>query len=365
MTSAEHEALDATLKTVCDFFKIKGEYIACRQVENGNVNRTYIVDFRRQDGPKEYIVQRVNTYAFRNVEQLMSNIDLVTEHLRMKRPDMRNLHFHHTAERKTYVEYDGGAWRLSNFLPSVTFNTCTDAGILRSAGAAFGDFQMQLMDFDAAKLYETIPDFHDTRKRLDKLLADAARDELGRAAEAREELDYIRAAQERACTLVDMLHRGELPLRVTHNDTKINNVLFDAETKEPICVIDLDTVMPGLVGADFGDAVRFACSTAEEDCPDVSKVAMDLALFRAYAEGFLKEVGRSLTQAEVDTLALSGYAIAVELASRFLDDYLLGDKYFKVYYPGHNLVRTRCQLALAKDMMAKMEQMDAIVKEYV
>ena len=160
-----------------------------------------------------------------------------------------------------------------------------------------------------------------------------------------------------------MLHRGELPLRVTHNDTKTNNVLFDKDTRQPICVVDLDTVMPGLVGADFGDAVRFACSTADEDCKDVSRVSFDLDLFRAYAEGFLGEVGGSLTQAEADTLALSGFTIAVELSSRFLDDYLLGDPYFKINYPEHNLVRTRCQLALAKDMMTKLDDMRAIVRE--
>ena len=256
-----------------------------------------------------------------------------------------------------------GFWRLSNYVPSVTFDSCDDLSVVRSAGAAFGDFQMMLSDFDASQLYYTIPDFHNTRKRYEKLKADRADDPCGRVAQAREELDWLLQAEEQACRLTDLHAAGKLPLRVTHNDTKINNVLFDERTRDALVVIDLDTVMPGLVGHDFGDAIRFAANFVEEDCPNAEKAGMNLNVYWAFAEGFLQETASTLTEAEVDTLGLSCFALACELATRFLDDYLTGDRYFKIRYPEHNLVRTRCQIALAKDMQRKMDAMNAIVRD--
>ena len=226
--------------------------------------------------------------------------------------------------------------------------------MIRNAGEAFGDFQTILSDFNAAELYYTILDFHNTRKRYETLITDAEADVCGRVAEVKEELDWLLSVQDLACKLTDMHDAGELPLRVTHNDTKINNVLFHEETGDALVVIDLDTVMPGLVGHDFGDAIRFAANFTEEDAEDTSKTGLNLNVFWAFAEGFLSQTAKTLTEAEVDTLALSCFAITCELATRFLDDYINGDKYFKTRYDGHNLVRARCQIALAKDMLNKM-----------
>ena len=252
---------------------------------------------------------------------------------------------------------------MFNFVPSVTYSATTNLQVIRNAGLAFGDFQMMLSDFDVSALHETIPDFHNTKKRYEKLEADVKEDPLGRVAEVREEVDWLLSVKDKACRLTQMQEDGELPLRVTHNDTKINNVLFDRETDEALVVIDLDTVMPGLVGHDFGDAIRFAANYVEEDSKELEKAGVNMEVFRAFAEGFLSKTAGSLTAAEINTLALSCFALSCELATRFLDDYIMGDVYFKTNYPGHNLVRTRCQIALAKDMLKKMPQMEQLVKE--
>ena len=222
---------------------------------------------------------------------------------------------------------------------------------------------MLLADFDAQQLYVTIPDFHDTRKRYQKLLADMAEDPMGMAAQVAEEVEWLKSVQEQACRLTDLYEAGQLPLRVTHNDTKINNVLFQPNGNQAIVVIDLDTVMPGLVGHDFGDAIRFAANYVEEDSPEAEKAGVDMEVFRAFTQGFLKHTAATLTQQEVDTLALSCFALTCELATRFLDDYILGSPYFKIQYPEHNLVRARCQIALAKDMLQKLDEMDAVVHQ--
>ncbi len=354
------------LKQVCDEFRIRGEYQSYDEIKVGNVNRTYKVNFIRDDGkPKSYIVQEVNTYVFKNPIQVMENIDKVTGYIHDKAPDKRSLHFHHTIDRKTYVLDENGFWRLFNYIPSNTYNTTTNMAVIRNAGEAFGELQMMLSDFDASQLYETIPDFHNTRKRYEKLIADAHADPCGRVAAVKPELDWLLSVQDKACRLTDMHEAGELPLRVTHNDTKINNVLFDSSTDEALVVIDLDTVMPGLVGHDFGDAIRFAANFVEEDCPEYEKAGVNMDVFRAFTEGFLKHTAATLTDNEISTLALSCLTLTCELATRFLDDYIQGDPYFKINYPEHNLVRTRCQVALAKDMLGKLDAMNKIVEECV
>ena len=356
------------LLKVGDAFRIQGPFFSYEEIKMGNVNHTYKVNYIRDDGSgmakiKSYLVQRVNTYAFQKPLELMANIDKVTEYIHAKYPHVKCLHFHHTAERNNYLMDEDGFWRLSNYVPSVTFNSCENLEIVRSAGQAFGDFQMMLSKFDASSLYYTIPDFHNTRKRYEKLKADMAEDPCGRVAEVREELDWLLSVEDEACKLTDMHEAGELPLRVTHNDTKINNVLFDEATHQPLVVIDLDTVMPGLVGHDFGDAIRFAANFVEEDCPQAEKAGVNLNVFWAFAEGFLKKTAATLTEAEVATLGNSCFTLACELATRFLDDYIVGDKYFKINGPQHNLVRTRCQIALAKDIQKKMDAMNAIVRD--
>ena len=355
--------LHAKLHEVCKLFRIYDEFLGYETIQMGNVNRTYKVNFLLADGtPKSFLVQNVNTYAFRNPVALMDNIDHVTEHIRNKKPGKVALHFHHTADRKTYVIDGDNFWRMTNYVKSVTYNTVKDPAILCNAGKAFGEFQMDLSDFDSSRLYETIPNFHNTRKRYETFIASVKADKAGRAAQVQEEIDYLLSVQDMACRLTDLHSEGKLPLRVTHNDTKINNVLFHPEDNSAMIVIDLDTVMPGLIGHDFGDAIRFAANFVEEDCKEPEKAGVDLDVFRAFAEGFLSQTAKTLTDTEVDTLALSCFVLTAELATRFLADYLDGDLYFNTKYPGHNLVRARCQIALAKDMMKKLPEMERIVR---
>ena len=358
--------MDKKLQEVCRLFKIEDTYVGYETVQMGNVNKTYKVNFLLPDGkPKSFLVQNVNTYAFREPVGLMENIDRVTEHIRVKRPGKTALHFHHTYDRKTYVVDGENFWRMTNYIDSVTYNSVKDPTVLRNAGMAFGEFQTQLADFEIGLLHETIPNFNNTRARYEKFLQVVADDPVGRLQEVREEVAFLQEVMDKACLLSDMLKAGQLPLRVTHNDTKINNVLFSPEDASALVVIDLDTVMPGLVGHDFGDAIRFAANFVEEDCPDYEKAGVDLDVFRAFAEGFLSQTAKTLTEAEIDTLAISCFVLTTELAVRFLDDYLRGDPYFKINYPDHNLVRTRCQIALAQDMLRKLPQMEAIVRECV
>lgn len=351
--------IEEKLQQVCRGFCIQGTFVGYDIIQVGNVNKTYQVKFRFPDGSdKSFLVQNVNTYVFKNPVQVMENIDKVTEHIRAKFPNRTTLHFHHTVDRKTYIADGNNFWRMSNFIPSTTHNTVQDAQIVRSAGCAFGEFQVQLSDFPIDQLHETIPNFHNTSKRYENLLASVEADPCGKVSQVREELEYLLSVRESACKLTRLQEQGVLPLRVTHNDTKINNVLFDQSGENALVVVDLDTVMPGLVGHDFGDAIRFAANKVEEDCPDSEKAGIDMDIFRAFAEGFLEKTAYMLTQSEIDTMALSCFCLTCELAVRFLDDYIQGSPYFKINYPEHNLVRARCQIALAKDMHRHLGQMN-------
>lgn len=352
------------LLRVCREFRIIGDMVSYDEIKVGNVNRTYKVNFVNPDGtPKSYMIQSVNTYVFKNPIGVMENIDHVTEYIRAKKDGKIALHYHHTEDRKNYVVNEDGFWRLFNYVDSDTYNVTTDLEVIRNAGVAFGEFQMLLSDFDASKLYVTIPDFHDTRKRYKKLWEDVQADTCGKVAEVMDELDWLKSVENQACKLTDLYYAGKLPLRVTHNDTKINNVLFDKVDKSALVVIDLDTVMPGFVGNDFGDAIRFAANFVEEDSPEYEKAGVNMDVFRTFTDGFLKCTAKTLEPDEIETLALSCFALTTELAVRFLDDYILGSPYFKTNYPEHNLVRTRCQIALAKDMLLRMGEMERIIEE--
>ena len=360
-----------TVEQICRLFNIPGALVEEKKLSAGNINATYTALFREESGAEtRYIVQRINGYVFKEPTQIMSNIEAVTAHIRAKLeaegkdPSRLVLQFLHTDGGKNFWQDEAGnVWRIYYFIPnSVAVDATDDRNILRNAGAAFGAFQKNLLDFDASRLFETIPDFHNTPKRLDTLFAHVEQDPCGRVAEAQPLIDYIAEKRELAGSLIHQVEAGTLPLRVTHNDTKCNNVLFDGTTGEELAVIDLDTIMPGLMAYDFGDAVRFAANTAAEDEPDVSKVSLDLERFRAFAEGFVGALGDTMTEAELDSLSVGAFAITIELASRFLDDYLTGDKYFAVSRPKHNLERTACQIALARDMERKLEQMKKIVR---
>ncbi len=358
--------MNRKLEEVCRSFCINGTFAGYETIQVGNVNQTYEVKFIMEDGtPKSFLLQNVNTYAFRNPVQLMENIDKVTEFIRNKKPGQLALHFHHTADRKTFIIDGDNFWRMTNFIPAITYNTVGDAEIVANAGRAFGEFQMQLADFDITQLHETIPDFHNTCMRYEQLAEAVEKDPVGRVAQVREELDYLMSVKDMACKLTEMQLRGELPLRVTHNDTKINNVLFSPVDKSALVVVDLDTVMPGLVGHDFGDAIRFAANFVAEDSNEYDKAGVNLDIFKSFADGFLSMTADMLTQNEIDTLSLSCFALTVELATRFLGDYILGDPYFKIGYEDHNLVRTRCQIALSKAMRNELDQMQQIVLDCI
>jgi len=344
-------------------FGLSGTFSGYTPVKNGNINQTYRVTYHTDSGEQSYIFQKVNTHVFRNPEEIMENIGRVTAHIRQKCPDRPTLFFHTAGDGTNFVREDGGFWRVMDYLDSVVFDSCDSPTVIRAAGEAFGEFQRQLADFDGSLLHETIPEFHNTRRRLDTLFTDARRDPAGRRAEVLTELCRFRTYYKEASSLTDRYRRGEFPSRVTHNDTKANNVLFDRETLRPLAVIDLDTVMPGMAMYDFGDAVRFLASTAAEDEPDTEKVALDVGKFTAFAEGFIGEVKDSLTPAEIDGMVQGAFSVTVELAARFLDDYLTGDHYFRTDYPAHNLVRTRCQLRLAEDILEKTDRLQRIVKE--
>lgn len=356
--------IDQKLAKVCEGFCIQGTYIGHEVIQVGNVNKTYQVKVLLENGKeKSFLVQNLNTYVFKNPVQVMDNIDKVTEYIRAKHPEKLALHFHHTHDRKTYIEDGEDFWRMSNYIPSTTYSVVNNLEVVRNAGRAFGNFQMDLSDFTSEDLFVTIPNFHHTIKRFETLEETVANDPCGKVAEVREELEYLLSVKDQACRLTQLWKEGKLPLRVTHNDTKINNVLFDAEGNAALVVIDLDTVMPGLVGHDFGDAIRFAANYVEEDSPNTDKAGVNMDVFRAFTEGFLEKTAKTLTPMELDTLALSCFVLTVELAVRFLDDYIQGSPYFKINYPEHNLVRTRCQIALAKDMQKKMPQMEQIVRD--
>ena len=370
------------LAYICRQFRIPGEILVYRWIPSGHINRAYYVAV--YDGKEIYqlLVQRINTYVFRDPVGMMRNIERITEHIRSKEPTMekrRRLHFRHTAERKNYIVLKNGVavdekdvdfqdpdvefWRVYNYIEySVCFQTSEgNPEVLRMSGKAFGKFLKQLQAFDAESLIESIPHFHDTRKRLDDFFAIVEDDPAGRVKDAEAEIGIIRANREFGCTLCNQIDAGLLPIRVTHNDTKTNNVLFDKDTLDPLVVIDLDTCMPGLACYDFGDTIRFAACTAEEDQPEGMK--LDLDLMRAYTEGYLEEVKDVLTDAEIDSLATGAAVITLELASRFLGDYLVGDKYFRIDYPEQNLRRAQAQLVLFQDMMLHMEDMKRIIRE--
>lgn len=349
------------LKTVGEKFGLAGEFVSYYQMTNGNINSTYRVVYRDGELAHAYIFQKINQNVFKKPVEIMKNIELVTSHIRSK--GAMSLNFYDAIDGKNYYVEEDGFWRVTDFIESVTFNLCEDMETVTKVGEAFGDFQLQLADLDGSKLYETIVDFHNTRRRLEHLDASVKADVADRVKLVGPELAFIDSVRDMVCELSDRYARGDFPVRVTHNDTKSNNVLFDKDTLKPLVVIDLDTVMPGMAMCDFGDAVRFICNTAAEDDPDLSKVSIDLDKYRAFCKGFIGKVKDGLTPAEIDCMALGAITLTVELVVRFLDDYLSGDTYFKLLYPEHNIVRTRCQMALAKDMLVKYEQMKQIVKE--
>ena len=364
-------------------FRIEGDILVYRWIPTGHINTAYYAAVYNGKEMYQFLVQRVNTYVFRDPVGMMRNIELLTEHVRKAEPKMekrRRLHFRHTRDRRNYIVLHNGAvmapdepfdpldesfefWRVYNFIEySTSFETAEgNPEVLRMSGKAFGMFLKQLSDFDASQLIESIPHFHDTEYRLRSFFDTVEADPCGRAAQCAREIRTIRENADFGCILCRQIQRGELPIRVTHNDTKTNNILFDMDTLDPLVIIDLDTCMPGLACYDFGDTIRFAACTAGEDQPEGMK--LDLELMKAYAEGYLSEAGSVLTKNEIESLATGAAVITLELASRFLLDYLVGDKYFRIDYPDQNLKRAQAQLTLYKDMMLHMNDMRSIIED--
>lgn len=362
------------IKLILDKFNFKGDLISCEKFGSGHINVTYIATYNDNDKNTQYIIQKVNTNVFKNIEELMDNVFAVTSFLRDKirecggNPDRETLNYIKTAQgEKFYRCNENECYRAYRFVDeSKSYNSVDSAEIFGKSGVAFGRFQKYLSDFPATTLKETIPNFHNTIWRFENEFIPAVeQDSQGRAKDCAEEIEFVVQRKADCSRLVDLIEKGMLPIRVTHNDTKLNNVIFDEKTDDAICVIDLDTVMPGLALYDFGDSIRFGANTAAEDEPDTSKVSINLDYFRAYAKGFLSEAGESLNQCELDNLAFSAKLMTFECGMRFLTDYLNGDTYFKTAYDNHNLVRARSQFALVKDMENKMCDMEDIIHSLI
>jgi Ser/Thr protein kinase RdoA (MazF antagonist) len=305
------------------------------------------------------VLQHINKHVFKNPPQLMENANGVTCFIRQK--GGAALHFLTTESgAPCYCDENGEYWRAYEFVGGLCLDAAETPEDFYQSGLAFGCFQNQLSDYPADTLYETIPNFHNTPDRFRQLKEAIAENRSGRLENCRKEIEFYLAHEELGGKLHAMLEEGLLPLRVTHNDTKLNNVLLDPETHAPLCVLDLDTVMPGLSAYDFGDSIRFGAATAAEDEQDASKMKLDLTLFEAFSRGFLCGAP-NLTENEKKALPLGAFTMTLECGSRFLKDYLDGDLYFRTHYPEHNLVRCRTQMAMCADMLKHWADMEAIV----
>lgn len=342
-------------------FVLDGNPISCQVFGHGHINHTLKV---MTDTGAEYILQKINTYVFREPIRLMANVSAVTEYLRERVEDPRMaLHFILTTDGQYYhVDEQGQYWRMYDFVGGFCLDMPETHEDFYQSALAFGRFQSLLAEFPADTLFETIPEFHNTIDRYRQFRASVAEDSCGRLAGVQADVDFLLEREALGGTLQLMRESGELPLRVTHNDTKLNNVLLDRQTRKSLCVLDLDTVMPGLSLYDFGDSIRFGAATAEEDEKDLSKMSMDLHMFEIYTRGYL-EAAPTLTDREVQMLPMGALIMTLELATRFLKDYLDGDRYFKVAYSEHNLIRARTQMKLVADMQSKWEDMNRIVAE--
>ena len=342
-------------------FEICGNPVLCQEYGSGHINRTLKVD---TDTGCSYILQRINKFVFKDPVRLMENITSVTEFLASKSDDPHaTLHFLKTKDGKNCHQDEAGEfWRCYHFVPGFGLDTPESDQDFYQSALAFGRFQHLLSDFPADTLHETIPEFHNTIDRFRQLKEAIANNASGRADQVKPEIAFALDQEQIGGTLQRMREAGQLPLRVTHNDTKLNNVLLNEKTRESLCVIDLDTVMPGLSVHDYGDSIRFGAATATESEPDPSKMKLDLHLFEVYTRGFL-EAAPSLTDLEVKMLPMGALTMTLEVGIRFLADYINGDVYFRTAYPEHNKVRCRTQLALVADMLAKWEDMRRIVEE--
>ncbi len=351
-------------------FALDGTPVSSVAYGCGHINSTYRIDC---DNGKKYLLQRINDHVFKDVDALMNNVDSVTSFLKEKiikaggDPERETLTVVKTKNGEKYCKTnDGSFWRVYLFIDdTITVQIVEEPKHFYYAGKAFGNFQKLLSDFPAHILAETIPNFHNTISRYADFEDKIAQNRSGRAGEAEKEIEFARKYKWLASELHPLIEKGELPLRVTHNDTKLNNVMLDTITGEPVCVVDLDTVMPGLSLYDYGDSMRFGTNPAAEDEKDLSKVYCNLDLFEQYTKGFLEECGSALTKKEIELLPISALVMTYECGIRFLADYVDGDRYFKTARPEHNLDRCRTQFKLVSDMEEKLCDMKKIIDKYI
>ncbi len=337
-------------------FQLEGEVTEICPYGEGHINLTLLVTTTK----RRYILQKMNTRIFSDPDGLMANICGVTEHLRSR--GIETLNVVQTKDGAPYLKGED-CFRVYDFIEdTITYQQVTDKEVFKNSGKAFGEFQNYLAEFDASKLTEIIKRFHDTPKRFSDFKASLAADVMGRAKDCRSEIEFILSHENTYGIAMEGLRDGSLPLRVTHNDTKLNNILMDAQSGEARAVIDLDTIMPGSMLFDFGDSIRFGASTAAEDEKDLNKVHFDIELFKAYAEGYVGAVKDSITKKEAELLPYGAYLMTIECGMRFLTDYLAGDTYFATKYAEHNLVRCRTQIRLAGEMEEQFERMGTIIQ---
>ncbi|MDO4295424.1 MAG: aminoglycoside phosphotransferase family protein [bacterium] len=355
-----------------DQFEIAGERMGCERYGSGHINDTFLLVYREGNEEKKYVLQRVNGEVFKDIDGLMGNISRVTRHLRKKiiaangDPDRETLSFLLTKEgRSYYLENAQNAWRVSRFVTNAScYDVVKKPEDFYQSARAFGHFQRMLADYPAEELVETIPDFHNTPVRFETFKRAVLADVCHRAAECEAEIRFVMEREAEMGVIMELLQNKKMPYRVTHNDTKLNNVMIDDLSGEALCVIDLDTIMPGASVFDYGDSIRFGANTAEEDETDLTRVSLSLPLFEIYTKGFLEGCEGSLTPKEIEMLPMGAKLMTLECGLRFLTDYLQGDTYFKIQREKHNLDRCRTQFALVADMEAKWQQMQEIVQKY-
>lgn len=348
-------------------FQIVGDVQSIVPYGEGHINDTYLVTLK--NSPIQYILQRLNTKIFANYKGLMDNIQKVTAvmqnivRLQGGDVDRECMQLVPTLDGKYYIVDGDDCWRMSLFVNNtVVYQVIDSPTVFENTGEAFGKFIAILDGFDASSLCEVIPNFHNSVDRYNKFLTSIEQNKSKRAHLVEKEIDFVKQRADRLSLIVDALTKGQIPLRVTHNDTKINNVLIDKDTGKAICIIDLDTIMPGSLLYDFGDSIRSGCNTALEDEKNLDVVHFDIDLYRSYCKGFLRGIGDKITDKELEMLHIGAIVITLECGIRFLTDYLDGDVYFKTDYPDHNLVRCHTQFKLVEEMERQSDEMLKIAK---
>ncbi|MBO4262214.1 MAG: aminoglycoside phosphotransferase family protein, partial [Clostridia bacterium] len=339
---------------------------------SGHINRTYAATFLIGGNKKRFILQKINSGLFKNVDGLMNNIKLVTEYNRQEikarggDPERESLTIVNCKDGKPYYKAnDDDYYRVYIFIEGAKgYDVVEKPCHFYESAVAFGKFAQLLDRFDSTKLFTVLPDFHNTVKRFENFKKAVEADKMNRAKDVKKEIDFALKQEKYVPVLVDMLENGRLPSRVTHNDTKLNNVLIDTATDKAVCVIDLDTMMPGSICYDFGDSIRFGCNPCAEDIPETEKVVFSMPLFEEYTRGYLSVFGDAITKTEKDNLAMGSILMTYECGIRFLSDYLDGDVYFRTTRAGQNLDRTRTQFKLVSDMQVRYDEMCNIVNKY-